>query len=526
MRTVLYFAFFLSGGAGLIYESIWSRYLGLFVGHTAYAQIIVLAIFLGGLSLGALLVAQRSEMTRRPLLWYAGAELGVGLYGFLFHDLFVALQELAYSGLFPALAGTPFLGPVKWGLVALLLLPPSILLGTTFPFMSAGFIRLFPGSPGRVLSLLYFTNSYGAALGALLAGFVLVAQFGLPGTVLSAGVLNALVAVLAWAVDKRAAMAGAWPEIRPLQELEATPDSEEEERSTGDREPGWPRSEKDLWGLLLAVSFGTAVASFIYEIAWIRMLSLVLGTATHSFELMLSAFILGLAAGAYWMRGRADRIEDPVRVLGWIQLAMGMLALATLPLYVSSFEWTAGLLEALNRSPAGYRLFNLFRYGVALAVMLPATFCAGTTLPLITRTLFTRGAGERAIGWVYGVNTLGSIVGVVAASLVLLPHLGLKPLLVLGGGLDMALGVLLFARISSRLAGAPRNRARARTVGAAAAASAMVLAVLLGIRLDRALLGSGVYRTGRLPMEGTEILFYRDGRTSTVTVDRKAPGVI
>ena len=57
--------------------------------------------------------------------------------------------------------------------------------------------------------------------------------------------------------------------------------------------------------VLLLVAFGTAVASFVYEIAWVRMLSLVLGSATHSFELMLSAFILGLALGALWVRRRA-----------------------------------------------------------------------------------------------------------------------------------------------------------------------------------------------------------------------------
>ena len=60
--------------------------------------------------------------------------------------------------------------------------------------------------------------------------------------------------------------------------------------------------------LLLFTSFGTATASFIYEIDWIRMLALVLGSATHAFELMLSAFILGLALGAFWIRGRIDRL--------------------------------------------------------------------------------------------------------------------------------------------------------------------------------------------------------------------------
>src|SRR5204863_5523115 len=97
--------------------------------------------------------------------------------------------------------------------------------------------------------------------------------------------------------------------------------------------------------LLLVVSFGTAVASFIYEIAWIRMLSLVLGSATHSFELMLSAFILGLALGAFWIRARADRVANPLGLLGAVQCVMGVLAVATLPLYVSSFHWTASLLR-------------------------------------------------------------------------------------------------------------------------------------------------------------------------------------
>ena len=525
MKPILYFAFFLSGVAGLIYESIWSRYLGLFVGHSAYAQVIVLIIFLGGLSLGAILIGERSEKTIRPLFWYAVAEALVGLFGLFFHDLFLLVQDLAYGVLFPALAGSPLLTPVKWGLVAGLILPPSILLGTTFPFMSAGFLRLFPGSPGRVLSLLYFFNSFGAALGALLAGFVLLGLFGLPGTILVAALLNMTVAVLVWGAEKRS-QAGTFP-------LEGV----HERGGEGSGYPGIRLDSRTLWRLLLGVSFGTAVASFIYEIAWIRMLSLVLGTATHSFELMLSAFILGLALGAFWMRGRADDIRDPIATLGWIQWIMGAAALATLPLYVSSFGWTAELLSAVNRTPAGYSLFNLARYGVALVVMLPATFCAGTTLPLITRTLLSAGAGERAIGWVYGINTLGSILAVSLASLVLLPLIGLKPLLIVGGGLDLALGVFLIT-LSTRNSGGGDGGAdeaserassfRGRGLGLASAlgASALILTALLGIHLDQALLSSGVYRTGRLPGAGTEVLFYRDGRTATVVADRKPPGVL
>lgn len=522
MKRILYLAFFLSGAAGLIYESIWSRYLGLLVGHTAYAQVIVLTIFLGGLSLGSILVGGRSEKTARPLFWYAMAEALVGLFGLFFHELFLGVQTFAYEILFPALPGSPLLTPLKWLMVAGLILPPSILLGTTFPFMSAGFLRVFPQAPGRVLSLLYFTNSLGAALGALLAGFVLLGQFGLPGTVMMAAMLNMTVALLAWGVEKRT---GKGEVLRRVPESGGEPPpSETREVVSMDR--------RGLWRLLLFVSFGTAVASFIYEIAWIRMLSLVLGTATHSFELMLSAFILGLALGAFWMRKRADAIQNPIRTLGWIQWIMGAAALATLPVYLASFQWTAELLSAVNRTPSGYTLFNLSRYGMALLVMLPATFCAGTTLPLITRTLLASGEGERSIGWVYGVNTLGSILAVGTASLLLLPLLGLKPLLVLGGGLDMALGVVLLTLTARGRGGFPWEGegagflSRAPGLAGALGASAMVLVALLGVRMDQALLSSGVYRTGRLPGAGTEILFYKDGRTATVTADRKPPGVL
>ena len=101
------------------------------------------------------------------------------------------------------------------------------------------------------------------------------------------------------------------------------------------------------------------MASFIYEIAWIRMLSLVLGSATHSFELMLSAFILGLALGAFWIRSRADRLRDPERRWASSSGSWARLALATLPLYAASFGWVASLLATFARSDQGYVGFTV-----------------------------------------------------------------------------------------------------------------------------------------------------------------------
>jgi spermidine synthase len=509
--VLLYCIFALSGAAGLIYETIWTRYLGLFVGHSAYAQILVLGIFLGGMSIGALLVGRRSDRLHEPLVWYAAAELLVGIIGFFFHDIFRAATGFAYATLFPMLGVGTSVTIAKWSIAALLILPQSILLGTTFPLMSAGVLRRAARLPGRILSLLYFANSAGAAAGALLAGFYLLALAGLPGTLLVASALNVVVAAIAYLIGRTS----------PSTEVVSA------SNPAGDNALSHSRQPQQLWSLrrfLLFVSFGTAVASFIYEIAWIRMLSLVIGSATHSFELMLSAFILGLALGSLWVHSRADKFKDPIRALGITQLAMGAAALATLPLYAASFGWTATLLATLQRSAQGYTAFNLARYAISLVIMLPATFCAGITLPLITRILIASGDGEKAIGDVYGVNTFGSILGAVTAGLVLMPLLGLKLLLATGAAVDMAIGTLLLAR---PIAGGRTVQRRARVV--AFGAIAFMLLVTLGVNLDKGVMTIGVYRHGLLPPVGDptrDIMFYRDGRTATVAVVRNIDGSI
>jgi spermidine synthase len=503
MRAFLCLVFMLSGAAGLVYESIWTRYLGLFVGHSAYAQVLVLVIFLGGMSVGALAVGRRAEQVRDPLRWYAGIELATGLIGFVFHDVFRWTTHLAYDSIFPALGPGALHVIVKWSLAALLILPQSVLLGATFPLMSAGVIRRMPRESGSTISLLYFANSLGASGGVLLAGFVLIQAVGLPGTLLAAALANVVAAAAVYVAAKQPATAH-------------TDGSDDAARADGVT-PAERNVAPALYRLLLAVSFGTAVSSFIYEIGWIRMLSLVLGAATHSFELMLSGFILGLAIGAFIIRRRTGGDASALHRLARVQIAMGLLAVLTLPIYMKSFTWMAGFMAAFTRTPAGYVGFSVARYAICLAVMLPATICAGMTLPLITRLLMRGADGERALGRVYGVNTLGSIIGVGLAALVLLPLLGLKLMIVAGAAIDIGLGAWLVAH-DARRGGARLQLARfAPALGAAL----VVLLVSAMTRFDRDVLASGVFRYGTVSVPArTHIAFFKDGRTATVSVRR------
>src|SRR5438874_2587069 len=173
------------------------------------------------------------------------------------------------------------------------------------------------------------------------------------------------------------------------------------------------------------------------------MLSLVLGASTHSFELMLATFILGLALGGLAVRRRVDGSSSPERLLGWVQVGMGLAAAATLFLYDATFSIMETMLKGLARTETGYVLFNLVGAGLSALMMLPAAFLAGMTLPLLTGALLRRGAGEAAIGRVYAANTLGAIAGVMLAVHFGLPVLGLKGTLIAGSLIDTALGLLL-----------------------------------------------------------------------------------
>ena len=496
--------------AGLSYEIVWSRYLGLFVGHSAYAQVLVIAVYLGGMAVGALLVADYSKRVARPLVWYARAELVLAATGLLFHPLFVGVTELSYDVLFPALGAGPLVGALRWGLSGSMILGQAVVLGATFPFMAAALLRRNPERGGAAVAEAYLLNTLGGAAGILLAGFVLFAWVGLPGTLIVAALLNLVAAGLAWSersVDPESA--------RPAR---AEPGREAESAARHGVEPAGvaPPSgvPSGLPATLFTVAFATALASFAYEIGWIRMLSLVLGSATHSFELMLSAFILGLALGAWWIRDRVDRSDDPVKLLGVVQVVMGLGALLSLPLYLLTYTAMAPLVRTLPDVTGGYALFSIARYALCLLVMLPATAAAGMTLPLITGALLRAGWGERSIGAIYGVNTIGSVVGVALAGLIAMPLVGLKGLLVGGAVIDVALGIWLL-HLTARWKGV----APGEDVWRWSAASVMAVgAVVLGISPSLDLLTSGVFRYGSLPEAGSrEVLFYEDGRTASVS---------
>ncbi len=483
--------FAMSGFAGLIYESVWTHYLKLFLGHAAYAQVLVLAIFMGGLAIGSWLASRYGKNIRHLLLAYALMEALIGILGLVFHQVFTNLVALSYDSIIPGLDSSSSIIIFKWTLSAALILPQSILLGTTFPLMTAGIIRRFPKLTGFSLATLYFANSIGAAIGILVSGFILIEHFGLPGTIATAGILNFLVAFAIWLlVGDQADPKPNRITLKPTKNLSPVQLS------------------------ILIAAFITGAASFLYEVAWIRMLSLVLGSSTHAFELMLGAFILGLALGGLIIRSRIDRITRPVLVLGLIQIGMGCMALLTLSFYDQTFSIMQFIVHGVAKSEAGYQLFNLFSNGIALVIMLPTTILAGMTLPLMTNYLFIKKSGEKAIGQVYAANTFGAIVGVVLGLGLLMPVFGIKSLIVSGGVADILLGALFLFYAATQSEWKWNTK---RHITPVSVVSIFLVFSIFFVQLDPIRMASGVFLQGEIKTT-RELIFHADGRAATIDV--------
>jgi predicted membrane-bound spermidine synthase len=495
-RRALLSIFLVSGFTGLIYESVWSQYLKLFLGHAAYAQTLVLTIFMGGLALGSWIVARFSGRIRSLLWYYVLAEGTIGVAAILFHRIFVHVSDLSFLTVIPMLSSGLVINLYKWTLGSLLILPQSVLLGMTFPLISGGIIRHWNERSGETLSLLYFSNSLGAAIGVLVSGFLLLALVGLPGTILTAGLINVVLAIAVWVLIH----------------------GHEEPTPSTAVEPPSPAKTTQLARWLLIAAFTTGAACFMYELGWIRMLSLVLGSSTHSFELMLSAFILGLALGGIYVRKRVDRLRNPEATLGLIMLVMGMLAALTLPAYNSMFDFMAWALSTFTRTDSGYFAFNVVSQSIAILIMVPTTFCAGMTLPLLTHALMQSGKREGAIGTLYSVNTLGCIAGVLLTVHLLMPLIGVKGVILTGASLHVALGVSRAFRPGKQQWG----------LRVAAAVSVALLAVGFAVvKLDPLRMASGVFRTGLATLNpGAVVDYLRDGKTATVSLAEEAGMIV
>lgn len=389
-----------SGFCALVYQIGWQREFRLIFGASTAASAAVVAVFMGGIGLGAWWLGARVDRRANPLRFYALLELGVAATAAA-SPLLLGWVRRAYLGL----GGTLVLG--EWGgaavrllLAALVLAPPTFLAGATLG-AAARAVEHAGDRRRRATALLYGANTLGAVAGCLAATFWLLEALGTRGTLWSAAGANLLVAGAAAALSRGAAA--------PDAPLVAS-------HTSAPRPAAAPRR---------LVSFAAALAGFAFfllELVWYRMLGPILGGTVYTFGLVLAVALLGVAIGGLAYAPLFARVR-----VGLGALAATCLLEAAAVAAPFALGDEIALLALRLRPEAGAPLQSYLPGWAAVTalVVLPASLVAGAQFPLLVALL---GEGRervaRHLGHVYLWNTAGAIAGALAGGFGLLPLLG------------------------------------------------------------------------------------------------------
>jgi spermidine synthase len=332
MNSFISLLFFLSGITGLVYEALWAKYLSLLLGTTAQAHTIVLATFLGGLALGNAVFGPQADKAANHLRSIRAATRG-GHRGSrrsvpsVTALLIRRVYRLASQQMLPSMLALVLRLSLCMGVLSL----PAMLMGGTLPMLSRFAARSLSQLEATV-SWFYFLNSAGAVLGAILAGLFLIPTFGLDFSTSIAAAANIAIGGISLGLAGRTAQNDQPSSVQQTQQ-----ESE---------------SLVNPWRavIIYAAVFLSGLVALAYEIAWIRLLALVLGSSTYSFSLKLAAFIAGIALGSYLISWRILPHVNSCVMFGIAELGIGISILATLPLYERLPYLFLRLSSVLNRT--------------------------------------------------------------------------------------------------------------------------------------------------------------------------------
>jgi spermidine synthase len=480
-----------SGCAALIYEIVWFQILELVIGASSVSMAVLLGTFMGGMCAGSLLAPRFISRDYHPLRVYAVLELGIAVVG-----LVVLVCVPLIGSLYTSWAGEGMASLLLRALVAaVLLLPPTFLMGATLPAIS----RWVETTPRGVswLGFFYGGNIAGAVAGSLLTGFYLLRVHDVTIATFVAMGINVAVALLALLVAKLTT----YEAITPDETLPTTNDETSE-----------------VWPVYVTIGL-SGLAALASEVIWFRLLAQLFGATVYTFSLVLAAFLFGLLIGSSVGSAIARNTVKPRIALGWCQMGVcAGVAWAAYQLMQSMPWWPIDV--TLTASLWAKFQLDLVR---CLWALLPASILWGMSFPLALASVVSRGKDAgRVVGGVYAANTVGAIVGSLLAGLVLVWSIGIQHSQQAIVGVSAISGLLMLALASD---GAEATHAKVKF--ALTVLLAMIisggLVVLIPV-LDRNFIAYGRFaptRAGR-----AEILDVAEGNMGLLAVSKLADGTL
>jgi predicted membrane-bound spermidine synthase len=406
--------FFLSGAAGLIYQTVWVRLLELYFGVTLTATTLIVSAYMAGLGLGSLLGGHIAAKSRNTILLYGLIEAGVGAFGIFSPSLINWIGQNT--------AGSPYI--LVFFLSFVLLLIPTLLMGMTLPLLTQAFVTHVETS-GHVIGLLYGINTLGAAIGALISGYFLMGWFGFAGALLVAAFLNFLIGLSAILFRSR---------------FEIHSEKLFHQASA----PSAPVRELWSYKSILLSAFLVGFIDMGFEMLWFRLLGVFNKNTAYNFPSILFIFLIALALGGWFWGGKVDKIKDPVSLFWKLQITVGIVTALSFLLMWSLINlpqvqpWLqqnfnhfqqpmSPLIRVAENLAFSRRIFlmGLFEYFLPILIMvLPAGLLMGGGLPVLDRIAINQvDLSGRRVGDIHLANITGSVSGTLVTSFLLLPFL-------------------------------------------------------------------------------------------------------
>lgn len=439
VMTALLVSFFLSGGAALIYQVLWTRRLGLVFGVTIQAASTVLACFMAGLAIGSYVAGRRADRLANPIRAFAWIELAIGLCALATPAGLSAAESLLHT-LTPVLSQYPAATTATRVLLsAAVLIVPAALMGSTYPLVLQAVARTSLGLR-TAAPLLYGINTGGAVAGVFIGSLWLIPTIGMRRSFLVAALLNGIVAVLAFQVSRH---------LRGDRSI--APASMNPRATSAERLPAHARA-----AVLIVIALSGTV-SLALEIVWFRVLVFFLRPTTYAFASMLATVLIGLTAGSLLATPLLERRANWLVVLAVVEIVIGLSGLISAFLMVRSYgvmEW----MWTWSWMPAPYD-FVLPLVASAAVAIVPTSILLGAAFPLgLLLWTETGSAADQAlvgrrVGVLYALNVTGAILGSLVAGFVLIPHLGSQTSLVLVTAVPLAGGVVLLWMSNVRWSG-------------------------------------------------------------------------
>lgn len=399
-RGIFYGMVFFSGFAGLLYQILWMRQLGLLFGNTSHAAALTLGMFFFGLASGSWFYGKRSERMANPLRAYAWLELGIGLAGLVFLGVLSVFHGV-YPRMYQAVGPGTSLLLLKCLLTFVMVFPPSFFMGGTIPVLGKHLIRT-RGAFGSIAARIYGINTIGAATGAFCTAFLLIVLLGFKTTCFLGILISVLISAVSFVLARK---------------TEYLVEDAMEKPAGAVPSDGQSTSRRVIY--LFAFISGFNVLAL--EVLWTRMFAQVHENSVYSFSVVLIVVLICLALGALLASWLARKNIPPLRILFFLMIASGI-GVSVCPFI---FMKQTNQLQMIPTDVSFIRyVMNLFTTG--FATIGPACFLLGTIFPFLMKSE-ERYANEpgKSIGTLSAINTVGAILGSLLCGFLLLQYLGM-----------------------------------------------------------------------------------------------------